>query len=53
MQKGEFQGVIQEAARIQEKSANNLYCTNRMSLENSFYATRDSIDTTMMEVTRR
>ena len=33
-----------EAARIQG-SDNNLYCTNRTSLENSFYATRDSIYT--------
>jgi len=31
-----------EAACIQG-SDNNLYCTNRMSLENSFYATGDSI----------
>jgi len=35
---------LREAARIQG-SNNNLYCTNRMSLENLFYATGDSIYT--------
>jgi len=34
----------EEAACIQG-SDNNLYCTNRTSLENLFYATRDSIYT--------
>jgi len=33
-----------EAARVQG-SDNNLYCTNRTSLENSFYARRYSIYT--------
>jgi len=35
---------LREAACVQE-SDNSLYCTNRMSLENLFYATRDSIYT--------
>ena len=35
----------EEAARIQESRYNSLYCMNRTSLENSFYATRDSIYT--------
>jgi len=35
---------LREAARIQG-SDNSLYCMNRTSLENSFYATRDSIYT--------
>ena len=39
--KGFFQ---REAAHVQG-SDNSLYCTNRTSLENSFYATRDSIYT--------
>jgi len=33
---------LREAARVQG-SDNNLYCTNGTSLENSFYATGDSI----------
>jgi len=33
-----------EASRVQG-SDNNLYCTNRTSLENSFYVTRDNIYT--------
>ena len=36
-----------EATRIQ-RSDNSLYCTNRMSLENLFYATRDGIYTEEM-----
>ena len=39
-----------EAARIQG-SDNSLYCMNRMSLENSFYATQSSIYTDGMEAT--
>ena len=35
---------LREAACVQG-SDNNLYCTNRMSLENLFYVTRDSIYT--------
>ena len=35
---------LREATRIQG-SDNSLYCTNRTSLGNSFYATRDSIYT--------
>ena len=34
-----------EAACIQRSQYNSLYCMNRTSLENSFYATRDSIYT--------
>jgi len=41
---------LREAARVQG-SDNNLYCTNRTSLENSFYATRSSIYTKIMEAT--
>jgi len=40
-QKGSFR---EEATRVQG-SDNSLYCMNRMSLENSFYATRSSIYT--------
>ena len=36
-----------------KKSDNSLYCTNRTSLENSFYATRAGIYTRFMEATRR
>jgi len=39
--KGSFK---EEAAHVQG-SDNSLYCTNRTSLENSFYAIRDSIYT--------
>jgi len=39
-----------EAAHVQG-SDNNLYCTNRTSLENSFYATRSSIYTRDVETT--
>jgi len=39
-----------EAARVQG-SDNNLYCMNRTSLENSFYATRGSIYTRDVEAT--
>jgi len=35
---------LREAACVQG-SDNSLYCTNRMSLENLFYVTRDSIYT--------
>jgi len=41
-----------EAARVQG-SDNNLYCMNRTSLRDSFYATRDSIYTRITETTRR
>jgi len=34
-----------EAARVQRSRYNSLYCTNRTSLRNLFYATRDSIYT--------
>ena len=34
-------------------SNNSLYCTNRMSLENLFYATRAGIYTRAMEATGR
>jgi len=40
-----------EAAHVQG-SDNSLYCTNRTSLENSFYATQGSIYTRDMETTR-
>jgi len=40
----------EEAARVQG-SDNSLYCTNRTSLENLFYATRSSIYTDGTEVT--
>ena len=35
----------EEAAHVQRSQYNSLYCTNRMSLENLFYATQDSIYT--------
>jgi len=41
-----------EATRVQG-SDNSLYCMNRTSLKNSFYATRDSIYTEIMETTGR
>ena len=44
MQRG-VQGVVQEVARVSKRSDNSLYCTNRTSLENLFYATRASIYT--------
>jgi len=34
-----------EAAHVQKSRYNSLYCTNRTSLENSFYVTSDSIYT--------
>ena len=44
MQEG-IQRVIQEAAHVQEGNNNSLYCTNRTSLENLFYANGYSIYT--------
>jgi len=41
---------LREAARVQG-SDNSLYCTNRTSLENLFYAKRYSIYTYGMEAT--
>ena len=38
-------GIFQRKATHVQGSDNNLYCMNRTSLENSFYATRNSIYT--------
>ena len=42
---GKVRGVVQEAARVQGEVTISLYCTNRTSLENLFYATRAGIYT--------
>ena len=39
------EGFFQGEATCIQGSDNSLYCTNRMSLENLFYATRDNIYT--------
>ena len=44
-------GVLSGGSRTYSREYNSLYCTNRTSLENSFYATRDSIYTKEAEGT--